>query len=126
MKGPMIQVSKNVKLLPPRSNEMLMSLKTNKFGEVTCAKYTTATPRVAFDSVRAAPGQIKIIPPKETTKRPAPAPLEKEEKRPRTTVAALEKRIDLLTQTIMTLQEKTNILTKTLETMHRRMELEHL
>jgi hypothetical protein len=25
-----------------------MSMKTNKFGEVTCAKYTTATPRVAL------------------------------------------------------------------------------
>jgi hypothetical protein len=40
----MIQVPEDVKLLPPRSNEMLMSVKTNKFGEVACVKYTTATP----------------------------------------------------------------------------------
>jgi hypothetical protein len=43
-KDPMIQVPKDVKLLPPRSNEMLMSVKTNKFREVTCAKFTMATP----------------------------------------------------------------------------------
>ena len=59
-------------------------------------------------------------------KRPTPAPLEREEKRQRTTVAALEKRVDLLTQAITTLQEKTNLLTRTLEVMHNRMELEHL
>jgi len=105
---------------------MLASVKTNKFGEVSCAKYTTTTPRVVFDGVRAAPGQIRIIPSKETTKRPTPAPLEREEKHQRTIVAALEKRIDLLTQTVITLQEKTNLLTRTIEVMHNRMELEHL
>ena len=126
MKGPTIQVPKDIKLLPSRPNETLMSVKTNKFGEVTCAKYTTATPRVAFDGVRAAPRQIKIIPPKETPKRSAPAPLEREEKRQRMTVAALEKRVDLLTQAITTLQEKTHLLTRTIEAMHNRMESEHL
>ena len=44
MKGPMIQVQKDINLLPSRPNETLMSVKTNKFGEVTCAMYTTATP----------------------------------------------------------------------------------
>ena len=103
-----------------------MSVKTNKFGEVTCAKYTMATPRVAFNGVRAAPGQIKIIPPKETPKRFALAPLEREEKRQRMIMVALEKRVDLLTQAITTLQEKTHLLTRTIEAMHNRMELEHL
>jgi hypothetical protein len=105
---------------------MLMSVKTNKFREVTCAKYTMATPRVAFDGIQAAPGQIKIIPPKETTKRHAPAPLEREEKRQRMIVAALEKRIGLLIQTITSLQKKANLLIRTLKAMHNRMELEHL
>jgi polyhydroxyalkanoate synthesis regulator phasin len=112
MKDPMIRVSKDVKLLPSRSNEMLMSVKTNNFREVTCGKYTTTTSRVAFDGVRATPRQIKIISPKETPKRLAPALMEREEKHQRTTVAALEKRIDLLTQTVTTLQEKTNALTR--------------
>ena len=38
MKDLMIQVPKDIKLLPPRPNEMLMSVKTNKFRDVTCAK----------------------------------------------------------------------------------------
>ena len=48
MKGLMIQVPKDIKLLPSRPNEMLMSVKTNKFREVTCAKYTTAIPPSSF------------------------------------------------------------------------------
>ena len=44
MKGPMIKVQKDIKLLPSRPNETLMSVKTNKFGDVTCAKYTMAIP----------------------------------------------------------------------------------
>ena len=44
MKGPMIKVQKDIKLLPSRPNETLMSVKTNKFGDVTCAKYTTPYP----------------------------------------------------------------------------------
>ena len=80
MKGPTIQAQKDIKLLLSRPNETLMNVKTNKFRDVICAKYTTAIPRVAFDGVRATPGQIKIIPPKETPKRFDPAPLEREEK----------------------------------------------
>jgi hypothetical protein len=43
-KGPKIVVPKDAKLLPLRSNEKLVGVKTNKLGEVTCVKYTTATP----------------------------------------------------------------------------------
>jgi hypothetical protein len=74
-KGPKIVVPKDVKLLPPRSNEKLVGVKTNKLGEVTCVKYTTTTSRVSLDGIRAAPGQVKFILPRETPKRPAP-PLE--------------------------------------------------
>jgi hypothetical protein len=78
-KGPNIVVPKDIKLLPPRSNEKLVCVKTNKLGEVTCVKYTTTTPRVSLDGIQAAPGQVKFIPLRETPKRPAP-PLEREEK----------------------------------------------
>jgi hypothetical protein len=88
-----LHVLKDVKLLPPRPNETLMGVKTNKLGEVTCVKCTTATPQVSLDGIRAAPNQVKLIPPRETPKRPAP-PLGREEKRPRTTIAMLETRID--------------------------------
>jgi hypothetical protein len=93
MKGPKISIPKDVQLLPLRSNEKLVGVKTNKLGEVTCVKYTTATPRVSLDGIQAAPGQVKFISPRETPKRPAP-PLEQEKKRLRTTIAMLETRID--------------------------------
>jgi hypothetical protein len=50
-KGPKIIVPKDVKFLPPRSNEKLVSVKTNKLREVTCVKYTTATPQVSLDGI---------------------------------------------------------------------------
>jgi hypothetical protein len=92
-KRPKIVVPKDVKLLPPRSKEKLVGVKTNKLGEVTYVKYTTATPQVSLDGIRAALGQVKFIPPRETPKRLAP-PLEREEKRSRMTIAMLETRID--------------------------------
>jgi hypothetical protein len=50
-KGPKIAVPKDVKLLPPRFNEKLVGVKTNKLGEVTCVKYTTTIPRVSLDGI---------------------------------------------------------------------------
>jgi hypothetical protein len=91
----MIVVLKDIKLLPPRPNEMLLGVKANKLGAISCVKYTTATPRVSLDGIRAVLGQVKFIPPRETPKRPA-LPLEREEKRPRT-VDALNKKIELET-----------------------------
>jgi hypothetical protein len=102
-KGPKIAIPKDVKLLPPWFNQKLVGVKTNKLREVTCVKYTTATPRVSLDGIRAAPGQVKFIPPRETPKRLAP-PLEREEKHPRTTIAMLETRIDDISQTVISLQ----------------------
>jgi hypothetical protein len=51
MKGPKIAIPKDVKLLPPRPNEMPVGVKTNKLGEISCVKYTTATPRVSLDGI---------------------------------------------------------------------------
>jgi hypothetical protein len=65
-KDPKIVVPKDVRLLPPWPNETLVGVKTNKLGEVTYVKYTTATPRVSLDGIRAALGQVKFIPPRET------------------------------------------------------------
>jgi hypothetical protein len=50
-KGPKIVIPNDVKLLPPRSNETLMGVKTNKLGVLTYVKYTTATPRVSLDGI---------------------------------------------------------------------------
>ena len=81
MKGPTIQVPKDIKLLPSRPNETMMSVKTNKFGDVTCAKNKMITPRVTIDGVRATPEQVKVVPPKEKKKRAPPAVQENDEKR---------------------------------------------
>jgi hypothetical protein len=122
-KVPKIAIPKDVKLLPPRSNEKLVGVKTNKLGEVTYIKYTTATPRVSLDGIRAAPGQVKFIPPRETPKRPTP-PLEREEKRPRTTIAMLETRIDHISQIVNSLQQQNTLLIRTIDTLNKKIELE--
>jgi hypothetical protein len=118
-----LHVLKDVKLLPPRPNETLMGVKTNKLGEVTCVKYTTATPQVSLDGIRAAPNQVKFIPPRETTKRPAP-PLGREEKRPRMTIVILETRIDNISQAVTSLQQQNTLLIRTIDALNKKIELE--
>jgi hypothetical protein len=63
-------------------------------------KYTTATPRISLEGIRASRSQVKFIPPREAPKRSAPTPLEREAKRPRTTIAMLETKVDTLTQAV--------------------------
>ena len=78
----MIKVMKEINLLPPKGYEVWIGVKTNKFGDVTCAKYKSVTPRTTIDGVRAMLEQIKVVPPKEEKRRAPSAMLENEEKRP--------------------------------------------
>jgi hypothetical protein len=87
------RVPKELNLLPPRPNEMLTRLKTNKFGDVTCMKYKKTTSRVTLDGVRAMPEQIKVVPPK---KIPSSSSESSEPKRQKTTLATLEKKMEEL------------------------------
>jgi hypothetical protein len=50
-KVPTFRVPKELNLLPPRPDEMLTRLKTNKFGDVTCMKYKKTTLRVTLDGI---------------------------------------------------------------------------
>ena len=85
---------------------MLIGVKTNKFGDVTCAKYRLVTSRTTIDGVRAMPDQIKVVSPKEK-KRKAPSPSILEvEKRPRMTIALLEKKIEDLSDVAYTLEQR--------------------
>ena len=84
----MIKVMKEINLLPPKGHEVLTEVKTNKFGDVTCAKYKSVTPRTTIDGVRAMLEQ-KVVPPKEKKRRAPSTVLENEEKRPRMTMALL-------------------------------------
>jgi len=84
----LIKVTKETNLLLPKGHEVLTGVKTNKFGDVTCAKYKSVTPRTTIDGVRAMPEQIKVVPPKEKRRR-VPPDIENEEKCPRMTMASL-------------------------------------
>ena len=72
---------------------MLTGVKTNKFGDVTCAKYKSIMPHVTIDGVRAAPEQVKVMPPKEKKKRAPPAAQENDDKHQQMTVAMLNEKI---------------------------------
>jgi uncharacterized coiled-coil protein SlyX len=85
-------VSKEIALLPPKPNETLMGLKTNKFGYVTCAKYKSTTPCPAFDGVRTNPYQIHVTPP--TKRSSSSSSSSREPKQPRVTIVQLEKMIE--------------------------------
>ena len=97
---------KEINLLRLKGNEVLTGVKTNKFGDVTYAKYKSVTPRTTIDGVRAMLDQIKVVPPKEK-KRKAPSTLpENDEKCPRMTIALLEKKIEDLSDVIYTLEQR--------------------
>jgi len=101
----LIKVTKEINLLPPKGHEVLIEVKTNKFGDVTCAKYKSVTPRIAIDGVWAMPEQIKVVPPKEKNRR-EPLAIENEEKHPRMTIILLQKKIEDLTDLVHTLEQR--------------------
>ena len=47
----LIKVMKEINLLPPKGHEVLTGVKNNKFGDVTCVKYKSITPRTTIDGV---------------------------------------------------------------------------
>jgi hypothetical protein len=96
----LFKVTKEINRLSPKDHEVLTGLKTNNFGDITCVKYRSVTPRTIIDGVRALPDQIKVVPPKER-KRKAPSPPE----HPRMTIALLEK-IEDLSDVVYTLEQR--------------------
>jgi len=100
----LIMVTKEINLLPPKGHEVLTGVKTNKFGDVTCAKYKSVTPCTTIDGVWAMPEQIKVVPPKEK-KRRVPLAIKNEEKCPWMTKALLQKKIEDLTNFVHTLEQ---------------------
>ena len=96
-------MTKEINRLLPKDHEVLTGLKTNKFGDVTCAKYKSVTPRTTTDAVRAMPKQIKVVPPK---RKAASPPTLEVEKRPRMTIDLLEKNIEDLSDVIYTLEQR--------------------
>jgi hypothetical protein len=85
-------VSKEITLLSPKPNETLTGLKTNKFGDVTCTKYKSTTPRPDFEGVRANLDQIRVTPP--TKRSSLSSSSSRKPKQPRVTIVQLEKMIE--------------------------------
>jgi hypothetical protein len=90
----------------------IVGVKTNKLGEVTCVKYTNATPRVSLDGIHTAPSQVKFISPREAPKRSAPSSLEREAKRPRITIVMLEDRVESLKQALALVTSTVRIISR--------------
>ena len=78
-------------------NETLTRVKTNKFGDVICAKYKLVTPHLSIDGVRAVPQQVKVVPLREKKKRSPPSVPENDEKCQHPTIAMLHDKIKTLT-----------------------------
>ena len=93
-----IKVPTEINLLPPKTNEMLTAVWTNKFGDVTYAKYKSVTPRVIVDGIRAAPEQVKVVPLKEKKKRAPLAAPENDEKHQWMTTSMLHDKIQNRTE----------------------------
>ena len=102
----MIKVTKEINLLPPKGHNVLTIVKTNKFGDVTCAKYKSVTPCNIINGVCAMSNQIKVVPPKEKKRKAPSPPIPKVEKCPRMTIALLEKKIEDLSDVIYTLEQR--------------------
>jgi hypothetical protein len=98
LKGPKVAIPQGTKLLPTVDNEKLIKVTTNRFRDVTCAKY--ASSRISLDGIHAPPGQVKYVAPRETSKRFAAPQIEREAKHPRMTMAMMEEKFNDLNQTI--------------------------
>jgi hypothetical protein len=100
-KGPVVKLPAGTKLLPPKHNETLVGVKTNKKGEIICAKYSTGE-CTYFEGVHAHPSKVKFLPPEEAPKH-ALAKAEAPRKR-RKTLADLEKLIEAQQATISSIE----------------------
>ena len=97
---------KEINLLPSKGHKVLTKVKTNKFGDVTCAKYKSITPHTTIDGVRAMPNQIKVVPSKEKKSKVPLTPIQEAKKHPRMTMALLEKKVEDLSDLIYTLEQR--------------------
>jgi hypothetical protein len=93
---PKFHVSKELNLLPPKPNEVLTGLNTNKFRDVTCMKYRSTTRRTSFEGVQAMPEQIQVKPPRTRSPSSSSSPSSSGQKHKRTSNADLEKQIEAL------------------------------
>jgi len=99
-----IKVPTGTKILPPRPNERVVGVKTNRSGEISSIRYTTEEERPYFEGIRAA--KVHFIPPKAAPKHALNA-LETPPKR-RKSIVDIDEDIRRLDRVIIDLQSSVN------------------
>ena len=105
-----IKVPIGTRILPPRPNERVVGVKTNRSGEISSIRYTTEEERPYFEGVRAA--KVCFIPPKAAPKHALNA-LETPSKR-RKTIADTDEDVRRLHKVIIELQSSVNSINRQL------------
>jgi len=105
-----VKVPADTRILPPRPNERVVGVKTNRSGEVSSIRYTTEEERPYFEGIRAA--KVRFIPPKAAPKHALNA-LETPPKR-RKTIVDIDEDVRRLDRVIIELQFSVNSITRQL------------
>jgi len=105
-----IKVPAGMRILPPRPNERVIGVKTNRSGEIRSIRYTTEEERPYFEGIRAA--KVCFIPPKTAPKQALNA-LETPSKR-RKTIVDIDEDVRRLDRVIIYLQSSVNSITRQL------------
>jgi len=99
-----VKVPADTRILPPRPNERVVGVKTNRSGDICSIRYTTEEERSYFEGVRAA--KVRFIPPK-TAPKHALNSLETPPKH-RKTIADVDEDVPRLDKIIIELQSSVN------------------
>ena len=105
-----VKVPTGTRILPPRPNEWVVGVKTNRSGEISSVRYTTEEERPYFEGVRAA--KVRFIPPKEDPKH-ALNTLETPPKH-RKTIADIDEDVRRLDKVIIELRSSVNSINRQL------------
>jgi len=102
-----IKVPTGTRILPPRPNERVVGVKTNRSSEISSIRYTTEEERPYFEGIR-----VRFIPPKAALKH-APNTFETPPKR-RKTIVDIDEDVRRLDRVIIDLQSSVNSITRQL------------
>jgi len=116
LKGPLakkettMMVPTGTRILPPRPNERVVGVKTNRSGEISSIRYTMEEERPYFEGIRAS--KVRFIPPKAASKHALNA-FETTPKR-RKTIIDIDEDVRRLDRVIIDLQSSVNSITRQL------------
>ena len=97
----------STRILPPRPNERVVGVKTNRSGEISSIRYTTEEERPYFEGIRAA--KVRFIPPKAALKHALETPPKR-----RKTIIDIDENVRRLNRVIIELQSSVNSITRQL------------